>query len=444
MTFKKRKLLFIIIILFFLIIGPLVVLYSEGYKFDFQNKKFVQTGGIFVKTYPPDCQVYINNKLEKKTNLFTGTTLISNLLPKKYYIEVKKDDYFPWSKNLRVEEKKVTDAKNIYLIPKRISFTRLKVTPSTNTSTSSIRDFILSHDQSKISFYQTYKNNQRISIMNLDNKEIETLWQSKKKENTKLIKFYWSPDDQKLVSEWQGPKNKIYLIINLTNDKITLSTSTEYIFSLLDIPKNKKLSSDVKNSTCYKILPHSILFLSKEGFLVKSNLDGTISKIYNLNPIKVDKNNNYQIISQGDKNLLLKENKKLYYLDSESHSFRKISDSVDLISFSPDSNKLAFSNGYSIWLFYLKPEYSQPRRKAQELVFLTRFSQPIFNLSWLNSNYLIFSSGNKIKISEIDNRDRINIKNIATFQNPKFSFRDKDKRLYLLNQGNLYISQPIK
>lgn len=441
MNFKKRRVLFIISLISFLIIGPLVVLYSQGYKFDFQNRKFVQTGGIFIKAYPSDCQIYINNELKAKTGLFTGTTLITNLLPKRYYIEVKKDGYFSWTKNLDVEEKKVTDAKNVCLIPNKINFAKLTTDSETNTGLK-INYFTFSPDKSKIAIFQSSSSSQMVSIVNLNNNKVTIVWKNKKVHysSSTLNSIDWSPDSKRIVMKLQNDQNLSYITVDIEK-KAVLSTSTNYIFPFLDITNNDKLISNLKNSVTYKILPHSILILSKEGFLVKSNFNGAILQIYNLNPIDIKRNKSYQIISKNDKDLFLREDNSLYYLNPQTHFFKKISDSVIFSSFSPNFNKLAFSNGHDIWIFYLKTEYSQPRRKAQESVFLTRFSKDISSLQWFNPHYITFSLDNTIEISEIDNRDGINIKNIISPTSSYFLFNQNNKRMYILSKGEIYISQ---
>ena len=445
MNFRQRRFLFIATLIAFLIIGPLIVLYSQGYKFDFSKKAFVQTGGIFIKTYPPDSQLYVNNKLKTKTNFLTGTVLITNLLPRQYFIEIKKNGYLPWKKNLTVQEKKVTDAKNIYLIPNKIDFQKLK-TGSNTSSDFVIKDFSISPDKSKMALYQNYQNRQIISVVDLDNDQLSNLWQTSTAENDQSqIKFLsWSADSKKIffIKEPTKKTTSSCFMINIDNHKAKSFSENYYIFYLLGTEKNNKLLSEIKNSLCYKIDPHSVLILSKEGFLVRSDLNGTILQIYNLNPIKRNQNQSYKIISDN-KNIFVKEGNSLYYLDQDNHIFKQISSSANLISIAPDSNKIAFSDGHDIWVFYLKADYNQPIRKAQESVFLTRFSKSISNLQWFNSSYIIFSVNNKIKISEIDNRDGLNIADINTPQFSHFFFNSKNKKLYILNKKGLYSSQPF-
>ena len=136
-------------------------------------------------------------------------------------------------------------------------------------------------------------------------------------------------------------------------------------------------------------------------------------------------------------NLFLKEGLNLLYLNPKTREFEKIFDSLSNLSFSPDYKKAVLTNNWEIWILFLEKIYGQPQKEAGEKLFLTRFSEEINQIFWLNSHYLIFNTGNKLKIVEIDDRDRINIIDLAEFKNPKIYFSKKS--LYILTSNeNLY------
>ena len=68
---------------------------------------------------------------------------------------------------------------------------------------------------------------------------------------------------------------------------------------------------------------------------------------------------------------------------------------------------------------------------------------------WLNSNYLIFNLGNHLKIVEIDDRDRIQTlditptTNLGGGNNPEIYFNGNNRKLYILSQGNLFVSEKL-
>ncbi|MFH1423897.1 MAG: hypothetical protein ABIG29_03045 [Candidatus Nealsonbacteria bacterium] len=129
MTKKTRTILFAICVFLFSLTAPSVIFYSQGYRFDFETRKIVQTGGLYFKVTPRSAQVYLNGKLIETTSIFTSSSLVENLLPKTYYVEIKKDGFNSWQKNMEVKERQVTEAKNITLIPQNINFVKSIETP---------------------------------------------------------------------------------------------------------------------------------------------------------------------------------------------------------------------------------------------------------------------------------------------------------------------------
>ncbi len=116
----QRKLLFFICFVLFLVFAPLIIFYSFGYRFDFEKKKFTKTGAIFIKAFPKEVEVVIDEKIKRKTDSLFGSVLLENILPKKYRVKVEKEGYFPWEKELEVMEEKVTEVKNLILFPKNL------------------------------------------------------------------------------------------------------------------------------------------------------------------------------------------------------------------------------------------------------------------------------------------------------------------------------------
>lgn len=250
---RTRTILFFSLFFAFVFLTPAVVLYSQGYRFDFEKRKITQTGAIFLKIEPKPAAIYINDKLVEKTDFFFGSALLENLLPGEYKIKIKKDGYYLWEKNLEVKEKQVTEAKSIILAPNKIDYT---------TSTKNIESF------------------------------------------------------------WPSP-----------------ATSSDII--------------------------------------------------------------------------------------------------------SPDKKKSATFSDSEIWIFYLKDESEMPIKKAGDKLFLLRLSEKINDVFWLNNNYLLFNSGNNIKIAEIDDRDRVQTWEIGSFPAPKIFFNEADKKLYILSKKNLSVSEKL-
>lgn len=112
MTRRMRRILLYSITLFFIIAAPGALFYAWGYTFDWQNKKPVLTGGLYLQSIPKKAGIYLDEEKEDDTPSF-----IKRLIPREYEIRVSKQGYHSWKKILKVESKLVTEAKNIFLTP---------------------------------------------------------------------------------------------------------------------------------------------------------------------------------------------------------------------------------------------------------------------------------------------------------------------------------------
>jgi WD40 repeat protein len=140
----------------------------------------------------------------------------------------------------------------------------------------------------------------------------------------------------------------------------------------------------------------------------------------------------------------LKEENALYIFDKNKKVFEKLSDSVKNFAFSPDSKKLAYSNDYEIWVLFLDKNQEQPQREKGDKLFLTRFSEKIDDVFWWTNYYLILNEKDKIKIVEIDDRDKTNIAELASFPSLSKIFWNKDeKKVYVLDKNILYVSNRL-
>lgn len=332
MNKRNRLILIIIFSVIFLAIAPELVFYALGYKFDFANKKFVSTGGIYIKILTPNTQVFVDGRQKKNFSIFDNSILIQGLLPKKYEFSVKKDGYYSWQKHLEIKEKEVTKVENITLIKEKILFEKLR-------------------------------------------------------DNVK--NFYISP----------------------SGDLVLLLDSLEYNFSIVDgkttveknsfnLPKNTKDNNNVVSWD--ENLKTIILKTEDNYFSVDYNKSGIIEP----------------------KTTLFESDKELINI------------------FSPDNSKFLFFNDHEIFF----AETKNPSEKT----FLTRFSEKIRDCFWLNDYYLVFVVGDKIKISEIDARDKLNIvdlnplsEKITEIKNPSVFWNQVAKKLYLLNNDSLFLSEKL-
>ena len=125
MTNRSRTILFLILGAVFAVGVPAVILYSQGYRFDWQERWFSQVGAFYFSINPTRAEVFINDRFIGRTTHILGTTLTESFLPDTYLVRVQKEEYHPWEKRLQIFPKQVTEAKHIILVPKDPAFTPL-------------------------------------------------------------------------------------------------------------------------------------------------------------------------------------------------------------------------------------------------------------------------------------------------------------------------------
>lgn len=123
MTKRTRLTILLICVACFFVVAPILVLYSMGYRFDFEKSEIKETGGIYVRTYPPADQIIVDSKIKKQPGLFSNSVFVQSLLPNYHTVLVEKADYYDYYKTIPVQEGQVTKIENILLIKKNIQFT---------------------------------------------------------------------------------------------------------------------------------------------------------------------------------------------------------------------------------------------------------------------------------------------------------------------------------
>ena len=104
-NFAKYRLQFFFAILIFVVSGTfLAIKLAQGYRLDLSSKTFRPTGLLVTTSVPTGAQVFIDGELK------TATNNTFSLPPGKYLVEIKKNGFLPWQKELTIEKELVTQA----------------------------------------------------------------------------------------------------------------------------------------------------------------------------------------------------------------------------------------------------------------------------------------------------------------------------------------------
>lgn len=146
MTIRFRRFIFWIFTILFAIASIIIILFAQGWRFDFYSFRLVKTGGIFIKTMIPDAKIYINDKYIGTTaGLLSYTKLVDNLAPKNYNLFIYKEGYYPWNKTVEVKNGLVNELPYITLLP--LELKKIKVAELPNQT---IADFSIEDEKIKI------------------------------------------------------------------------------------------------------------------------------------------------------------------------------------------------------------------------------------------------------------------------------------------------------
>ncbi len=294
MTRKFRRFIFLIFIVFFVVSSIIVILFAEGYRFNFNSLKIVKTGGIFIKTSTNDAKIYINDKyVESTSGILSHSTLISGLAPKNYNVFIYKENYYPWNKTVEVKNGMVAELNNIILFPLELKKIKIAELPS-----------------------------QVISEFAINNSTIEI-----KNNKTKIINVYNLIDGKLLSSEkFKTATSSEEIISPDKNKKLYILNNQMWIDYLNDIKKEPlKNAGDKELITAFKPpidffdwfndSEHLIWFTNNELIIAElDNRGGKRNSIkFYLNidsPVFWDRNNSdfYFFENDGKKEILYKIN----------------------------------------------------------------------------------------------------------------------------------------
>ena len=125
MTLRTRRKIFYTLVALFIVIGGGVALYAQGWRLVFASwdkAHFEKIGGIYIRSYPQDVAIYLNGKsIQNQSGFLSPGTLVSNLLPRSYRLELQSTGYHEWEENAAVEPALVTPFKYAVLVPEHSS-----------------------------------------------------------------------------------------------------------------------------------------------------------------------------------------------------------------------------------------------------------------------------------------------------------------------------------
>jgi hypothetical protein len=213
--------------------------------------------------------------------------------------------------------------------------------------------FSISPDYKNAIYIEENKNQEQIWQISLSNYEKKILYQLPLKNG--VINIEWSADGQKILIDQTSIKKYIVLDINDENANIYNNLSDFY-------PTFKKIENKLLHP---ETLDNLIFLESPLGFTT----------------------------------ILNKKNKDITVFQSETGNIIW-QEKAELAKWSPDKDKILYLKNLELWIY----SFSENRSRL-----ITRNSQEIKNIFWVNSDYILFLVNDTVKSIELDDRDARNV-----------------------------------
>ncbi len=122
MTRKTRQLYLTTVLVISFIALPSILLYSSGYRINFENFSIEPAGALVISSLPKDAILTISEKNISKT----APSIISRLQPGEYTVSITKDGYTTWQDTVSIQGRRSTIVGTVLIF---------KTTPETNIIT---------------------------------------------------------------------------------------------------------------------------------------------------------------------------------------------------------------------------------------------------------------------------------------------------------------------
>jgi len=438
-----RRLIVAGLIILFLVVAPMLILYAQGFRYDFAGKSIEQVGMIMVSYDPTEATATVDGEAASFDITALGYDRFSDLTPGEYYTEVSLAGYHTWSKTLEAVPEVVTWARYVTLFLDDPE-------PQDLVTMEQIWTQAISPDQrwlcigGKIDGQTTIRLQPLIENDNLGTETFRlTELDPRLDPNAEVKEIIFAPDSNHIMLHLQEKDNNTYLSFSreLSSEEPTIILN-DYIKNISEVrwhPENasifyvlsendlfrlapsvrqtpRKLASQVLGfdpniSGLYFIRPRDVQIRDElQASLKKMELDGSSPETMTED---IELTDSYQIATSAEERIAIRTNTgRLYTYLPEAEKTERIAMDASAMEWSLDNDNeestdelLMYANDYEIYTYDPTIENSEA---------ITRYTEKINNAFWYTGNYkyIVFSVGNKIKIIELDETDRRNCADI--------------------------------
>jgi hypothetical protein len=391
MNARFRKRLFIFFVSVFCIGGILVVAYSQGFRVDIGGFAVVKVGGVYIDSTPRDVEVYLSGQVRQDSSgILRSGIFIANVLPKRYRLQLIKDGYHDYEKNIEVQPGTVVRLLNILLVPKTLTPSRVREDLSGDTFVAVSGTSILTQDSTKGTYYlESIEGVQ--ALVNLTSRAATFFRQ-------KIINVIPNPTQPKILIA--QTKSGLYRIDIERNDAVSIAKSA--VGDVFTKGSNLYFTAPSATSTSLTGTASATL----EVFDLALN---RLASSYNL-PFEQNQIASLDALTESFFAILL-DNGALWLYDASNQQMNQIAHSAQSVSFSPDKKKVLFQdkNG-QVFIYFLADDGDVLDKGAGQTVRLGLVNAArITHIVWFKDSYhLLVHYPDKITFAEISSLEPIN------------------------------------
>jgi hypothetical protein len=429
MTLAHRRIIYSIFIVAFLVILPLIILHSTGYRFNSKKSILQKTGIIFLESKPKDVDIFINGKIVENRS----PVRIKNLLPNKYDIRISKEGYMDWQKRVDVYDGQTTFLQYVRLFKDNgqpgalISGDILEMQKGKNDNALLLKEL---RDGYELALYD-FESNEELIIF---------------ESNVELSSFKFVENDNKVLVRTGGdywlidtaePEERVYL-----NDKIGESfenlkldefNSNFIFYQSLGQLKRLNLSDD----SIYELEFYPIDYLVRGDefyLLTEDSLNSIFLKKFRLADstqpevlLSLSTDSDYKLEYADDSFVLIFNDDRLIVLDQEEKS-KEVIAGVDYYEWNGSKTEFLFGNDFELWSY-------RPYEEYDKYILFTRTGEDIKMACWYKPDtHLFFVADNNIKVIENLVSDRVVNEIIGTDRIDFAAANKKGDKLYFVGQ----------
>jgi len=358
---RARRLFFGFLVLIFFVSTPILVMYTIGYRYDWQTNRILETGVISIDAEPRDANVFLSNVHITKRLPFR----LTNRAPGTYNLRIEKTGYKTWSKNIDVSSKQTTYIKNISLLKDALPV------PVFSNNERDIKEIKSSPDGSYIIIISAKDNIEIIELFNTQTKEIHTISRLPLsiKSNTQ-----WSPFDNSILITAQRKDAISLTVISASNPdapkaySITKDSGENYFQWQKDAPTPTLFTRDgnylIKLTLNERKNIHSIKKTDKwyidtkeKLWLYKDNIISLKSSNDPRDSIAITNNQSIKkIIDINEQRIILLADKNIFIIPRDSDDQLESINATSFV-FNPATKEYIVWSPWELWSIY---EHNQP------------------------------------------------------------------------------------